>query len=63
MDCDAAAAAAAVELDGETPMLEDIETPETELNWKDLTQLLKQKLTSEAFDKTLRYVPVYSHLR
>ncbi|XP_068199728.1 transferrin receptor 1b [Antennarius striatus] len=27
--------------------------PEVQLAWKDITQLLKQKLTSEAFDKTL----------
>ncbi|XP_041817585.1 transferrin receptor 1b [Chelmon rostratus] len=28
--------------------------PEVQLDWKDITQLLKQKLTSQAFDKTLR---------
>lgn len=30
---------------------------EVQLYWKDITQLLKQKLTSEAFSKTLQYVP------
>nr|XP_046227572.1 transferrin receptor 1b [Scatophagus argus] len=30
------------------------EAPQVQLNWKDITQLLKQKLTSQAFDKTLR---------
>lgn len=29
---------------------------EVELDWKDIIQLLKQKLTSQAFDKTLRYI-------
>ncbi|XP_076617818.1 transferrin receptor 1b [Chaetodon auriga] len=28
--------------------------PEVQLDWKDITQLLKQKLSSQAFDKTLR---------
>ncbi|XP_044033027.1 transferrin receptor 1b isoform X2 [Siniperca chuatsi] len=28
--------------------------PQVELDWKDITQLLTQKLTSQAFDKTLR---------
>lgn len=36
---------------------------ETELHWKDITQLLKQKLTSQSFKKTLRcfqqHQPVY----
>lgn len=31
--------------------------PEVPLDWKDITQLLKQKLTSQAFEKTLKYVP------
>lgn len=29
---------------------------EVELDWKDIIQLLKQKLTIQAFDKTLRYL-------
>lgn len=39
---------------------------ETELQWKDITQLLKQKLTSQSFKKTLRYFlqhqPVYQEV-
>lgn len=31
--------------------------PEVSLKWKDITQLLKQKLTSQAFEKTLGYAP------
>lgn len=39
---------------------------ETELQWKDITQLLKQKLSSQSFTKTLRYFqqhqPVYQEV-
>lgn len=39
---------------------------ETELQWKDITQLLKQKLTTQSFKKTLRYFqhhqPVYQEV-
>lgn len=39
---------------------------ETELQWKDIIQLLKQKLTSQSFKKTLRYFqqhrPVYQEV-
>lgn len=30
-----------------------------QMDWKDVTQLLEQKLTSQAFDKTLRYAYMY----
>lgn len=31
-----------------------VAAPEPELDWKDISDLLSQKLTSQAFDKTLR---------
>ncbi|XP_056220723.1 transferrin receptor 1b [Seriola aureovittata] len=38
----------------ETPPPASAPAPDPQLDWQDLTQLLTQKLTSEAFDKTLR---------
>ncbi len=51
-----------------TPAFVVASAPEPQLEWKDITQLLDQKLTSQAFDRTLRYVvhvlilkPVHCH--
>lgn len=33
------------------------ETVEAELRWKDITQLLQDKLSTQAFDTILRYIP------
>lgn len=40
----------------------DVPAEETELDWKDITQLLKEKLISEAFTKTLRYSGEHEHV-
>lgn len=37
------------------PLPAALPAEETELQWQDITQLLKQKLTSQSFKKTLRY--------
>lgn len=40
-------------------------SPEVQLNWKDITEVLQQKLTSKAFDITLQYIKphVFTTLR
>lgn len=40
----------------------DVAAKEADLNWKDVTQLLKEKLNTGSFTRTLRYSPEHRHV-
>lgn len=46
----------------QAPPAADIPVEEPTLNWKDIRRLLKEKLTSESFTKTLRYSQEHEHV-
>lgn len=46
----------------QAPPAADIPVEEPKLNWEDIRRLLKEKLTSESFTKTLRYSQEHEHV-